>query len=116
MSLVLVSSKRFVDHVTPAGHPERPERAQVLEAVAASFKEADNPVEALGFPPSGDLLFVGGRTRSKFYRLAELIKDPPSAAFRLITLTGVTSVDFSADGQLAVFGTTSSGVRLWGMP
>ena len=84
--------------------------------VAASFKEAGNPVEALGFPPSGDLLFVGGRTRSKFYRLAELIKDPPSAAFRLISLVGVTSVDFSADGRLAVFGTSSSGVRLWGMP
>ena len=30
MPLVLVSSKRFVDHVTPAGHPERPERAQAL--------------------------------------------------------------------------------------
>ena len=34
MSLVLVSSKRFVDHVTPVGHPERPERAEVLTAVA----------------------------------------------------------------------------------
>lgn len=39
MSLVLVSSKRFVDHVTPAGHPERPERAEVLQAVAVTFKE-----------------------------------------------------------------------------
>ena len=37
MSLVLVSSKRFVDHVTPAGHPERPERAETMEAVAAGF-------------------------------------------------------------------------------
>jgi acetoin utilization deacetylase AcuC-like enzyme len=37
MSLVLVSSKRFVDHVTPVGHPERPERAGVLTAVAESF-------------------------------------------------------------------------------
>ena len=34
MPLVLVSSKRFVDHVTPVGHPERPERAQALTAVA----------------------------------------------------------------------------------
>ena len=30
MPLVLVSSPRFVDHVTPAGHPERPERAETL--------------------------------------------------------------------------------------
>ena len=37
MSLVLVSSTRFVDHVTPVGHPERPERAGVLTAVAESF-------------------------------------------------------------------------------
>ncbi len=37
MPLVVVSSKRFVDHVTPAGHPERPERAEVLQAVAAAF-------------------------------------------------------------------------------
>ncbi len=84
--------------------------------VAAAFKEDGNPIEALGFPPSGDLLFAGGRNRSKFYRLAELIKDPSTAAFRLITLAGVTSVDFSTDGRLAVFGTSSGGVRLWGMP
>jgi serine/threonine-protein kinase len=84
--------------------------------VAVSFKEDGNPIEALGFPPSGDLLFVGGRNRSKFYRLAELIKDPSTAAFRLIPLVGVTSVDFSTEGRLAVFGTSSSGVRVWGMP
>ncbi len=44
MALALVSSKRFVDHVTPAGHPERPERAAVLQAVAASFMEQGGEV------------------------------------------------------------------------
>jgi acetoin utilization deacetylase AcuC-like enzyme len=39
MPLTVISSKRFVDHVTPAGHPERPERADVFEAVAKSFDE-----------------------------------------------------------------------------
>ena len=39
MPLTLISSKRFVDHVTPVGHPERPERAEVFNAVAAAFKE-----------------------------------------------------------------------------
>ena len=39
MPLVLVSSKRFVDHVTPVGHPERPERAQVFETVAKAFDD-----------------------------------------------------------------------------
>jgi len=44
MSLVLISSPRFVDHVTPAGHPERPERAETLEAVAARFSEGGGTV------------------------------------------------------------------------
>jgi hypothetical protein len=39
MPLTLVSSRRFVDHVTPVGHPERPERAQVFDAVAQAFDD-----------------------------------------------------------------------------
>jgi len=58
MSLVLVSSKRFVDHVTPAGHPERPERAQVLEAVAAAFKEQGGEVVEPRSATDEDLLRV----------------------------------------------------------
>jgi len=37
VSLVIVSSGRFVDHVSPPGHPERPERAVVMQAVASDF-------------------------------------------------------------------------------
>ena len=44
MSLVIVSSKRFADHVTPVGHPERPERAEVLQGVAAAFKQSGGEV------------------------------------------------------------------------
>jgi acetoin utilization deacetylase AcuC-like enzyme len=58
MSLVLVSSKRFVDHVTPAGHPERPERAQVLDAVAASFKKQGGEVVEPRAATDEDLLRV----------------------------------------------------------
>src|SRR5688572_7656421 len=39
MPLTLISSKRFVDHVTPVGHPERPERAEVFDAVAQAFDD-----------------------------------------------------------------------------
>ena len=35
MALVLISSARFADHITPPGHPESVERATVLEGVAA---------------------------------------------------------------------------------
>jgi acetoin utilization deacetylase AcuC-like enzyme len=58
MPLVLVSSKRFVDHVTPVGHPERPERAQVLHAVAESFKERGGQVIEPRSATDEDLLRV----------------------------------------------------------
>jgi acetoin utilization deacetylase AcuC-like enzyme len=38
MPLHLVSSPRFAEHVTPAGHPERSERAQVFDEVAARWR------------------------------------------------------------------------------
>ena len=38
MSLVIVTSKRFVDHITPPGHPERVERAEALEVAAARWQ------------------------------------------------------------------------------
>jgi acetoin utilization deacetylase AcuC-like enzyme len=38
MPLTLISSPRFVDHVTPTGHPERPERAEVFNRIADAFK------------------------------------------------------------------------------
>jgi acetoin utilization deacetylase AcuC-like enzyme len=58
MPLVLVSSKRFVDHVTPAGHPERPERAEVLHAVATTFKEQGGEVVEPRLATDEDLLRV----------------------------------------------------------
>jgi acetoin utilization deacetylase AcuC-like enzyme len=38
MPLTLISSERFIDHVTPVGHPERPERAEVFNRVAEAFR------------------------------------------------------------------------------
>src|SRR5512137_272809 len=35
--MLLISSSRFAEHTTPPGHPERPERAGVFDAVAAAF-------------------------------------------------------------------------------
>jgi acetoin utilization deacetylase AcuC-like enzyme len=37
VSLAIVSSARFADHVLPPGHPERSERAEVMQAVATAF-------------------------------------------------------------------------------
>jgi acetoin utilization deacetylase AcuC-like enzyme len=44
MPLTLISSERFIDHVTPPGHPERPERAEVFNRVADAFKAAGGRV------------------------------------------------------------------------
>jgi acetoin utilization deacetylase AcuC-like enzyme len=38
MPLVIVSSDLFERHLTPPGHPERPERAHVFDAVAAGWR------------------------------------------------------------------------------
>jgi len=38
MSVLLVHTERFVEHQTPPGHPERPERAEVLDVVANRWR------------------------------------------------------------------------------
>jgi acetoin utilization deacetylase AcuC-like enzyme len=46
MSLILVHTERFAEHQTPPGHPERPERADVLDAIAARWRERGADVVA----------------------------------------------------------------------
>src|SRR5262245_17044229 len=38
MSVILIHSDRFAEHQTPPGHPERPERAEAMDAVAARWR------------------------------------------------------------------------------
>ena len=38
MPLLLVSSDRFGEHMTPPGHPERHQRAEVMDAVASAWR------------------------------------------------------------------------------
>ncbi|HVL65874.1 MAG TPA: histone deacetylase [Vicinamibacterales bacterium] len=42
--MLLISSTRFEEHVTPPGHPEKPERAHVFDVVAATFREGGGTV------------------------------------------------------------------------
>jgi acetoin utilization deacetylase AcuC-like enzyme len=46
MSLILISSNRFVEHQTPPGHPERSERAETMEVVASRWRERGVEVTA----------------------------------------------------------------------
>lgn len=38
MCLLLITSERFAEHTPPPGHPERPERADVMDAVAIEWR------------------------------------------------------------------------------
>ena len=46
MSLILIASPQFADHQTPPGHPECPERADVMEVVANEWRERGGEVVA----------------------------------------------------------------------
>jgi len=46
MKTAIVSSPRFADHIPPPGHPERPERAEIFDAVADRWRsDGGNVVE-----------------------------------------------------------------------
>ena len=38
MSLIVIASARFAEHMTPPGHPESPARAEVMDVVAAEWR------------------------------------------------------------------------------
>lgn len=44
MSLIVVASERFAEHQTPPGHPESPERAAVMDAVAGEWRRRGGEV------------------------------------------------------------------------
>jgi acetoin utilization deacetylase AcuC-like enzyme len=45
-SLVLISSEQFAEHETPPGHPERSERAEVMDVAAARWRGRNGEVVA----------------------------------------------------------------------
>ena len=48
--MLIVSSERFADHITPPGHPESPERNAVLETAAATIKKLAAEAAAVAAP------------------------------------------------------------------
>ena len=108
MPLTLVASPRFVDHVTPVGHPERPERAQVLSRVAAEFAKQGGRVLDPRAATDADLERVHTRehidaiiaTRGKATMIDEdTFTSPDSEAIaRLAAGAVLTGVDQVMDG------------------
>ena len=46
MSFIVIHSAHLAEHQTPPGHPERPERAEVMDAVASEWRRAGGEVVA----------------------------------------------------------------------
>ena len=46
MALIVISSHRFTEHETPLGHPERVERAEVMDVIAARWRDRGGEVVA----------------------------------------------------------------------
>jgi acetoin utilization deacetylase AcuC-like enzyme len=61
MPLTLISSDRFALHLTPPGHPERPERAEVMDVVAAGWRERGGEVLEPRLATDEELLRVHDR-------------------------------------------------------
>jgi acetoin utilization deacetylase AcuC-like enzyme len=56
--LVVLSSGRFADHITPPGHPERVERAEVMEVAASTWKKSGGTVLEPRAATDEDLLCI----------------------------------------------------------
>lgn len=107
MSLVLVTSDRFADHVTPPGHPERIERAEVMQVVAAKWSARGGVVAPPRSARDEDLLrvhdeahvaFLGG-LRGRAARIDEDTLTSPESeeVARLGVGAALTAVDLVLD-------------------
>ena len=56
--MLIVASPRFAEHVTPPGHPERPERAHVFDTVGAAWARKGGNVHAPRPATKDELLLV----------------------------------------------------------
>ena len=102
MALVVFTSPRFVDHLTPPGHPERVERAEVMQAVATEFRQHGGSVVEPRPATDAEL----GRIHDQAY--LDRIRDTSGRATALDTDT-FTSPD-TYDAVLLAAGAVLSGV------
>ncbi|MGE0461348.1 MAG: histone deacetylase [Vicinamibacterales bacterium] len=106
--LTVISSPRFADHLTPPGHPERPERAMAMAAVVEQFRVAGGCVVEPRPAADEDLLRVHTQghvdamrgTRGRAVMLdADTFTSPESEQVaRLAAGAVLTAVDTVLDG------------------
>jgi acetoin utilization deacetylase AcuC-like enzyme len=61
MALTIFTSDRFADHLTPPGHPERLERAEVMQVVASEFRRRGGDVREPRLATEAELARVHDR-------------------------------------------------------
>jgi acetoin utilization deacetylase AcuC-like enzyme len=77
MSLILISSPRFAEHHTPPGHPERPERAEVMDVIADRWRQQ-----------AGEVVAPRAATREQLLRVhdGEYVRGISETAGRVVAL------------------------------
>lgn len=106
--LTVVTSPRFIDHVTPPGHPERPERAEAMAVVVERFRAGGGRVVEPRPATDADLLRVHTpahvqamvATRGRAVTLdPDTFTSPDSEEVaRLAAGAAMTGVDVALDG------------------
>jgi acetoin utilization deacetylase AcuC-like enzyme len=114
MSVVLVTSDRFADHLTPPGHPERVERAETMQVVASRWRQQAGVVTTPREATDEDLLRVHGaayvealkkaRGRTGMLDADTYLSPESDEVARLAAGAVLTAVDYAleAPGQRAV--------------
>jgi acetoin utilization deacetylase AcuC-like enzyme len=109
MPLVIVTSDRFADHLTPVGHPERAERAEVMQAVTMKWREGGGTVLEPRAATDDDLARVhtrahiaditGRRGRASMIDEDTYTSPESDEVARLAAGAVLTAVDYVLDGQ-----------------
>ncbi len=109
MPLSIVTSERFADHLTPVGHPERAERAEVMQAVTMKWQESGGVVLEPRAATDNDLARVHTREHiadiaSRRGRASMLDEDTYTSpesdeVARLAAGAVLTAVDHVLDGR-----------------
>jgi acetoin utilization deacetylase AcuC-like enzyme len=109
MPLVIVTSDRFADHLTPVGHPERGERAEVMQAVTMKWREGGGTVLEPRAATDDDLTRVhtrahiaditGRRGRASMIDEDTYTSPESDEVARLAAGAVLTAVDYVLDGQ-----------------
>ncbi|MGE0394040.1 MAG: histone deacetylase [Vicinamibacterales bacterium] len=89
--LTIITSRRFSNHLTPPGHPECVERAEVMQAVAAEARAAG--IAVLEPQPATDAQLL--RVHEATYLRAVLATSGRPVAFDADTMTSPESVELA---------------------